>query len=264
MNSADRMLGSLKLFTVENPVWTAEAVAAETGLSVSQIYRYFNSLAKAGLLDPALGSPGFMLGPAFIEYDRQIQACDPMLQAARPVMAALAKSGPATATLLLCRRYHERVMCVYQVVGQASQAPVSYERGRPMPMLQGASSKTILAHLPPRTVTRIYNQHAAEIAQLGLGGSLADFRAGLAQIRRLGYSVSVAEIDAGRIGLAAPILNDKGHALGSLAFAIPVDEADDKVLRRLASITIAAAREIEDAMPHVSDAMASTSTKPVR
>lgn len=251
MNSADRLLGILKLFTVAKPVWAAEEAAKELEVSISQTYRYFKSLAKAGLLDPISEGVGFTLGPAFIEYDRQIQACDPMLQAARPVMLDLSREGPSTATVLLCRRYHERVMCVHQVVGQAPQAPISYERGLPMPMLRGASSKVILANLPQRVLKRVHAQHAAEIAGIGLGVDWPDFKTKMGQIRRLGYSVSFAEIDEGRVGLGVAILDDKG-VLGSIAFALLADEVDDKLLRRLVPLTVAAAREIEAIMqPHL-------------
>ena len=118
VNSADRLLGILRLFTVAKPVWTVEDAAKELGVSLSQTYRYFNSLVKAGLLDSAVGVACFTLGPAFLEYDRQIRLCDPMLTAARQVMEEIAQHAPEAATVLLCRRYHDRVICVHQVVGQ--------------------------------------------------------------------------------------------------------------------------------------------------
>ena len=51
-------------------------------------YRYFKRLTRAGLISPVSGA-GYTLGPAIIQMDRQIQICDPMLQAARAVMAGI-------------------------------------------------------------------------------------------------------------------------------------------------------------------------------
>ena len=248
MNSVDRALGLLKLFSVDKPVWTAEAAARELGVSVSQAYRYLNSLAKAGLVDPAWGMAGFLLGPAITEYDRLIQACDPMLQAARPIMEDLSAQGPGSATVLLCRRHRDLVMCVSQVVGRAPQAPISYERGRPMPMLRGASSKVILANLPARAAKRFYAEHGAEARAAGMGADWTEFSAGLQRIRRQGHAVSMGEIDPGRVGLAAPIFDVRGGVVGSIGFALPAAEADDRQIRWLTPLIIAAARAIEAAM----------------
>ena len=255
MNSADRLLSVLDLFTVDKPRWTVDEAARRLGVSVSQTYRYVKSLVKAGLLDPAGGAGGFVLGPAFIAYDRQIQLCDPMLQAARPIMRRLAGQGPDGATVLLCRLYHERVMCVHQVVGRAPQAALGYQRGLPMPMLRGASSKIILAHLGPRTARRLYDDHADEAAEAGLGASWDEFRAALARIRRAGTVVSVSEIDPQRIGLAAPVFDQGGAVIGSLSFALPAELADQHLLAALTPPTVAAARAIEMAMrvPEVVD-----------
>jgi DNA-binding IclR family transcriptional regulator len=248
LNSADRLLSILRLFTVAKPEWTVEDAARQIGVSLSQTYRYFNSLVKAGLLDSSAGPGLFSLGPAFLEYDRQIRLCDPMLRAARPIMQDLADQAPPTATILLCRRYQDLVMCVAQVVGRAPQAPVGYERGRPMRMLHGASSKVVLAHLPGRNLRRVYNSHQEEIAGMGLGGRWEEFRAQMAEIRKRGYCHSVAEVDPGRTGIAAAVFDAKGGVLGSVGMALLGEPLDEAARRRLTMLCVAAARDIEFAM----------------
>ncbi len=248
MNSADRLLGILRLFTVAKPVWTVEDAAKELGVSLSQTYRYFNSLVKAGLLDSAVGVACFTLGPAFLEYDRQIRLCDPMLTAARQIMDEIARHAPEAATVLLCRRYHDRVMCVHQVVGPAAPTAVPYQRGRPMPILHGAASKAILAHLSSRHLKRLFRDHQDEIAKAGLGTSWEGFRNGLGRIRRQGYAHSVAEVEPGGAGISAPVFDEKGVVMGSLGFALPADGMTDSLVRRLAALSAAAAQEIQAAM----------------
>jgi len=87
-SSHSRLLSVLSLFSVERPNWTVEEAAAELDVSVTTTYRYFKSLNEIGLLTP-VSRAGYMLGPAIIEWDREIQLCDPMLSAARDVMADL-------------------------------------------------------------------------------------------------------------------------------------------------------------------------------
>src|SRR5262245_34075723 len=193
-SSGDRLLAALALFTVGNPQWTVDAAARKLGVSAPTAYRYFKRLTGAGLITPVSGA-GYTLGPAIIQMDRQIQITDPMLRAARGVMHELIQRAPDGSALLLCRLFHDRVMCVHQVFGRGPQEPVSYERGRLMPLVRGATSKIILAHLPARTLKSLYGPSWEEIADAGLGESFEEFRAELAAIRRARVAVSHGEID---------------------------------------------------------------------
>src|SRR5215475_1244455 len=166
--SGDRLLSVLALFTLDRPEWTVDNAAAELEVSTTTAYRYFKQLTKAGLISPVSGA-SYTLGPAIIQMDRQIQISDPMLTAARPVMADLVQYAAEGATVLLCRLFHDRVMCVHQVMGRGPQEPVSYERGRLMPLFRGATSKIILACLPARTLKSLFAHDATEIARAGLG-----------------------------------------------------------------------------------------------
>jgi len=250
-SSGDRMLAVLTLFTIERPEWTVEAAAEQLAVSATTAYRYFKRLTKAGLISPVSGA-SYALGPAIIQMDRQIQACDPMLTAARGVMADLIQYAAEGSIVLLCRLFHDRVMCVHQIVGRGPQMPVSYERGRLMPLYRGATSKIILAHLPPRTLKSLHAHDAGEIAGAGLGITWDEFRATLAALRREGFAVSRGEIDPGRVGIAAPIFDRDRAVLGSLSFVLPAARADETLVGRLAPLTSAGAREIERAMNHES------------
>jgi DNA-binding IclR family transcriptional regulator len=258
--SGDRMLAVLALFTIERPEWTVEAAAGEIGVSATTAYRYFKRLTQAGLISPVSGA-SYALGPAIIQMDRQIQICDPMLTAARGVMADLIQYAAEGSIVLLCRLFHDRVMCMHQVMGRGPQMPVSYERGRLMPLYRGATAKIILAHLPPRTLKSLFAHDAAEIGAAGLGASWDAFRAGLAALRRQGVVVSRGEIDPGRVGIAAPIFDRDHTVLGSLSFVLPGARADETLVGRLAPLTSAGAREIERAMNHGS---ASSQPSPAR
>jgi DNA-binding IclR family transcriptional regulator len=258
--SGDRLLAVLALFTAEAAQWTVDGVAEELGVSVPTTYRYFKKLTKAGLISPVSGA-GYTLGPAIIQMDRQIQISDPMLNAARGVMISLAREAGDGATILLCRLFHDRVMCVHQIMGRGPQAPVSYERGRLMPLLRGATSKIILAHLRSRTLKALFAREAAEIAAAGLGASWEEFRRGLAAIRRAGVCVSHGEIDAGRVGIAAPVFDRERTVLGSLSIALGEAHADASLVRRLAPLTTKGAREIERTM---NSGSASTQPSPAR
>lgn len=246
-SSGDRLLAALALFSIERPQWAVDDAAAKLGVSATTAYRYFKQLTAAGLISPVAGA-GYTLGPAIIQMDRQIQATDPMLIAARAVMVDLIQHATEGSTVLLCRLFHDRVMCMHQVMGRGPQPPVSYERGRLMPLYRGATAKIILAHLPTRTLKSLFAYQAEEITAAGLGKNLDDFRNAMATLRRAGVCISHGEIDAGRTGIGAPIFDREHAVLGSLSLALPSARADEVVINRLVPIIAEGAREIERIM----------------
>jgi IclR helix-turn-helix domain len=130
MAGPDRTISVLKLFTLDRPTWTVEEAAPALHVSVSSAYRYFAALTEAGLLTTA-SSSHYILGPAIIQYDRQIQLTDPLLRIAKPIVAEIIRFAPENSTVLLCRIFRDTVLCVHQVTVVNAATRVSYERGRP-------------------------------------------------------------------------------------------------------------------------------------
>lgn len=245
MAGPDRTIGVLKLFTLDRPAWTVEEAAVAMRVSTSSAYRYFASLTEAGLLT-TVASGRYTLGPAIIQYDYQIQLTDPLLRVAKPVMSAIQRLAPPGSMVLLCRLFREQVLCMHQVSDAPATAGISYERGRPMPLFRGATSTIILAHLSSRELRRLYNLQTSNIGAAGLGNTWEAFRTALSRLRKAGHAVTRAAVDPGRMGVAAPILDEGRRVLGSLSYVIPVSEDGSAV--RLASIVTDGAREIEAGM----------------
>jgi DNA-binding IclR family transcriptional regulator len=246
-SSGDRLLKALALFTIERPQWTVEAAAETLGVSPQTAYRYFKQLTGSGLITPVAGA-GYTLGPAIIQMERQIQATDPMLIAARTVLVDLIQHAVEGSTAILCRLFHDRVMCMHQVMSRGPQEPVSYERGRLMPLYRGATAKIILAHLPTRTLKSLFARDADAIAAAGLGKSFDEFRRALVTLRRAGICITHGEVDPGRTGIGVPIFDRDGAVLGSLSLALPRARADEALITRIAPLVALGAREVERTM----------------
>lgn len=214
-------------------------------MSASSAFRYVAALTEAGLLTQA-GSGSYTLGPAIIQYDRQIQITDPLLRASKPVMADLMPFAPAGSAVLLYRVFRDRVLCVHQIVDPGQPTQRSYERSRPMPRFRGATSKVTLAHLGRRELRPVYDRSRAEIATAALGDTWEEFRTTMARMRKAGHVISRAELDPGSMGIAAPILDEGRRVLGSMSDVIPL--ASEAMAARLAALVIAGARAVEQGM----------------
>jgi DNA-binding IclR family transcriptional regulator len=246
-SSADRLLAVLQLFTPERPEWTVETAAKEVGVSVSTAYRYFRSLCRVGLLDPYAGGH-YVLGPAIIEYDRQIRIGDPLVKVARPLMQEMIAKAGHVGVALLCRVFRNRVMCVHQETEGWPDRTVGYERGRPMPLFRGASSKIIFSHLPSRSARWLFQRYPGEIEQSGLGADWESVKASLRRIRGAGICVTRAEVDNGRVGLASPVFEPSGKVLGSIGLVIPADMATAEHVEHVSGLVRAAGRSMDAAL----------------
>ncbi|TWB46277.1 IclR family transcriptional regulator [Nitrospirillum viridazoti] len=239
VSTADRVLSVLGLFTIEAPEWTVEEAARALGLSNSTAYEYFRSLVEAGLL-VASKAGRYSVGPAIIELDRVTRRFDPLTNAASGTLRDLVADLEVEAIGLLCRIYRLKVMCVDQYVRRPPTFAISYERGRPMPLGRGAASKIILANLAPRPLRRFYDGDPAAVAAAGLGDSWDAFKRTVRQIRKPGVLATVGELDAGLMGISAPVFGAGGDVLGSIGLVVSAADFLDHPARLEA--TMAAVR----------------------
>jgi DNA-binding IclR family transcriptional regulator len=229
VTTADKVLSVLALFSMERPEWTVEKAAGELDLAISTTYRYFRSLSRSGLLAALI--PGrYVLGPAITQYDRQMRLLDPLVTTAQPVMKHLAALAPPHAVVLLCRLYRDHVMCVHQESAGQVDFAISYERGRPMSLFRGASSKIILAHMSSRTAKALYGRYSVEMRQAGLGANWEQIKTRLRVLRSAGAAVAHSELDVGMAGIAVPLFDPQRDVVGSISFVTPVRHMTQKYI----------------------------------
>lgn len=239
MSRPHRLLAILQLFEKGRPVWTVEDIGTALGMPTSTIYRHVRSLVQAGFLDPVTGA-GYALGPGFIRYDRILRQNDQLIRVAEPVMKDLLARTSQHATVILCRRFKDCVMCVHEIEGAQPHPATSYERGVAMPMFLGATSKVILANLPDRTLKSVYLANEKTIRRALKVRDWNDFKKQFREIRRAGYALTDSEIAKGRVGLAAPISRGGQIIAGISLVAIPSKTNRAKVSGYIPSVVSAA------------------------
>ena len=235
------MLRLLDLFTPEQPLVSADQIAAALGVSTATAYRYAADLCASGLLARFSGS--FTLGPRIIELDYTIREHDPLLLAGLPMLRQLRdRTG---CDVLLTEMFGDRIIAVHHERG-TDPTTVSFSRGRPMPLFRGAGSKIILANLPPAPLQRIFMRHSAAAAEAGLGEDWPSFRAGMAAMRQRGFAVSEGELDPQNVGVGVTLAHPTILLPGSIVAVMSRArwEFADKAL--VAKIVMQAGREIAD------------------
>jgi DNA-binding IclR family transcriptional regulator len=241
-----RFVRILRLFGQETCIWTVPEMAAALGQPASSVYRAVRELVAAAFLEPATEAH-YRLGAAFVEFDRLVRLTDPLMRVAEPRLADIARQAGVPCAVLLARLYGDTVMCVADTrtsarVGDRPVMP-SYERGRPMPLTRGATSKTILAQLPTHRLVRLIERidGAAPPPE-----QLAALREILAGIRKRGHCVSRGEIDDGLAGLAVPIAVPRLGIAASLSLVVEAARLDAGLEHRLVLMLVASAGWLAD------------------
>lgn len=239
-SSLSRMLGVLDLFCEQRLHWSAEDIAETMGVSLPTSYRYLKTLSDAGLLRRGSDAQ-FTLGPRVVVLDHFIRQADPVLQCGIPFMKELvAQTG---FDCVVSSLHGDQLLDTHREQGSLPAA-LSYGRGRPRPLFQGAAPKVILAGLPTAQLHRIFDTHLEAINAVGLPSDWASFRRYFSQIRKNGFYFSNGELEANLSALAAPLQQSDGSVIGALSLVTTVERMSVIDQTKLTPLLQRAVREI--------------------
>ena len=221
-NSLERMLSVLSVFSEHKYDWTPDELIAHFGYSRPTLYRYLKILTDAGLLTSGL--PGrYSLGPRVVELDYLLRLSDPLIHAGATASADLA--ARFAATVLLVRRYGDKMVCVHNEA--AAQGPaIAYMRGKPVDLYQGSAARAIIAALPRRKALPLVTRFLNEFDAIGFGDTPEAVLARFRQIKRQGFATSKGELVPGVNSTSAPIFDATGTPIGALCLT-RLDANDD-------------------------------------
>ena len=233
---ADRALYILSVFSrIERPVTVAELITL-TQLPQSTLYRQLTLLKKWGFVFESQGQ--YMPGPACLPLAWGFSQSSFLLQHARKDMLTLsAHTGESVGILVAV----DAVAVCLDMVESTNSLRCSFVKGRSLPLIRGASAKSLLAFLPPGKQQAIVQD---AVQQRLLAATQAEqLMADLEQIRRQGYAVSEGEVDDGVWGVSAPLFQQKQVALGSITLMAPTARAQPRS-QQLIDATVKAAANI--------------------
>ena len=223
--TAENVLDVLLLFDATRPELTADEIGRLIGAPRSTTYRYIRTLRAKGLLERT-ERDSLRLGPRMMQFSAALRQQRDVGSIALPHMEALARE--TRETVLLTRRSNQYAVCVERVEGSHA-VRITFDRGHIQPLHAGASSKILLAHVPPERLEAylLLPLHAYTAATVTDMATLQDQ---LAQIRAQGYCVTEGEVDEGAVAVAVPIKDGRGQPVAGLSTAGPSFRMGDEVV----------------------------------
>ncbi|WP_413721776.1 IclR family transcriptional regulator [Sodalis sp. RH24] len=232
ISSHERVLMILKVLAqFGHPVNAAELMKA-TGLAKSTLYRQLVMLKRWGFVFESgnLYAPG----PVSLQLALGFNTVSLLTHHGRPEMQWL--SDLARETVAITVAVDAQAVCVDMIEAPQSLR-CSFEKGRSLPLRDGATAKCLLAHLPDLQQQSILQAEFPDPAERN------DRLAQLQDIRTQGYACSQGEVDDGVWGISAPLFASGAFVLGVLSLMAPWQRAVDRQ-SQLISIAIEAAGRI--------------------
>lgn len=121
---------------------------------------------------------------------------------------------------------------------------VQVQVGRDLPLHASAAARTLLAFRPEAEARNVLDGHRYDRFTDSTPRDEAAVLRHLREIRRVGHDLCEDELDANVWAVAAPLMQDDGRALASLAVALPRERLAPHALR--AEITASVLRHAEE------------------
>lgn len=247
--SLDRAFRILSLFGPGQPCLGLSEISRLAGLSKATAHRLLTTMEQYGLL--ARNSVGdatdrrYRLGLKLLELGRIVSDGLEVRRVALPFMRLLRNEVGESVNLVVV----DGLDGVYVEQVEGTQPVRLYiQVGRRAPLFAGASTRLLLAHLPPDDVEKILTQRPPRAYTPGTITDVPAILELLARARRDGYTVSRGELQPGTVEVAVPLLNYSGDVVAALSLAGPENRFGQEDVNRLLGPLQRCAADISAAM----------------
>jgi DNA-binding IclR family transcriptional regulator len=235
-----KAMSILTAFTPEAPQLGISELSRRLGMPTSTVQRLLATLAERQFVEQDPGTAKFQLGPALLRLSNVAMGSLDLRKAAMPSMQAT-RDDLNELVLLCVRRGWERVML--ERCDPFHDLRLVTELGQPVPLHIGASSRVLLAYLPPDELEE-YLQRPLTARTPNTPVDLVQLRSLLAEIRSRGYAVANSESMSHVISFAAPIRDHWGEVVASVAVTAPLSRFNPRQHSDYAERIMATAHQI--------------------
>ncbi|CAM5612261.1 HTH-type transcriptional regulator KipR [Aquamicrobium terrae] len=204
---------------------TIKDLSAAIGLVPSTSHRMLDLLVKEGLVERVGERRSYQIGPEFFRLAALVNTRQDIRSLARPYLQQVVDACDETCVLCLYVR-SERHMFFAEKIDSSQLLRYQLQLNSPVPVLWGASGRSILAYLPREERRQIFEEAGDAPASGEKRPPIDTLETELAAIRARGYAVSHGQKIAGAVGINSPVFNAAGEVVGSLGITVPQQRLD--------------------------------------
>jgi IclR family pca regulon transcriptional regulator len=250
VQSLERGLSIMRVFSSERPSMTVSEVAQQVGLTRATVRRFLLTLSELGYVKEKFNR--FELTPQVLELGYAYLSALSFPEVALPKLEELVSlTGESSEAAILDRG---DAVYVARVAGPALLT-ISVNIGARRPAHATSLGRAMLAFLPEEDLENFLARY--ELKQV-LASTMIDgdqFRKELSKVREQGYAVINQELEEGLIALAVPVRDRSGVVLGAINISTHIGRKSVKDLVTIAPLLQKTAAEIENGLRFSPNAM---------
>jgi len=227
LETGDRILQLLECFSVTRPEWGVSELSRKLDLNKSVVHRMLVTLEKRGYVTQKPVTRKYSLGLKLFVLGMLVAEQMNLRTVAAPIMEELSSTTGETVILEIVDGLEG--LCIEKVESSQSMRCTS-QVGKRVPLYAGAPTKSLMAYLPEKKISKIFDTGLEELTQFTVTDHKA-LREELETIREQGYCITYGEVDLGSMGISFPIRNYDGEVLASLSLLGPKFRMMDKAER---------------------------------
>ncbi len=240
VKTVDRLVEILDSFSSRPSGWSLVELSEHLSIPKSTLHRFLLALGDYEVLQRDPKDRRWRLGYRPLLWSRGAANHGALRLIVRPIMESLATETGETVLLTIYQ--NGEVVCV-EKVDSSHPIRLALDVGTRRPPHAGASSKVLMAFLPPDEIEAIIRQGLPRLCTNTITDPQA-LRAELAQIREQGFAISVEETDAGAWGVATPIRNPSGEVIAAIGIAGPTFRLTEEHIQTYIRLCRQAAEQI--------------------
>lgn len=245
VQSLERGLAIMRVFSGERPSMTVSEIAHEVGLTRAAVRRFLLTLSELGYIRAT--NNRYELTPQVLElgyhYLSSLSFPDVALSRLEQLVA---ETGEASEGSILDRG---DIVYVVRVPGPALMT-ISVTIGARRPAYATAMGRVLLANLPSDELDEYLDNHELVPLLPRTITEVAKFRAELDRVRSQGYALVDQELEEGLVAIAVPVRDRKGQVRAAINLSTHVGRKSVKDMRALVPAVKAAAADIQLGLKH--------------
>lgn len=217
LQTVERALRLLLLFTQKRPEWSLRELSEELGLARSMVHRMLQTLEALGFLIYHADIRRYRLGLSLLTLGQVVYETFDIRQIARPFLEELANQTDTLAFLSV--EDGGVAVTLDQVNSQNTRVRLTFTLGNRAPLHASAGSLVILAHMPEEFT----QQYVAKPLTRFTANTVTDpvlLLERLQEIRERGYAISRGEVTPGLTAIAAPIFGPGHQLVGTIGVSV--------------------------------------------
>ncbi len=240
VKTVNRLVEILDSFASHPSGWSLVELSEHLGIPKSTLHRFLFALEIHGILHRDPSDRRWRLGYRPLLWGRGAANYGALRLIARPIMESLAAETGETVLLTV---YQNGEVVFIEKVDSTHAVRLAVDVGTRRPPHAGASSKVLMAFLPPGEIEAIIQRGLPRLSPNTITDPQA-LRTELARIREQGYAISVEETDAGAWGVATPIRNSRGEVIAAIGIAGPTFRLTEEHIQKYIRLCRQAAEQI--------------------